>query len=199
MRKLPINNKIKIGGNNMVKVALISGSLRKDSFSTKIAKNVGELLPEGYEAQLVEIGNLPLYNEDIDTESSVPSEYTTFRNAIKESDAVLFVTPEYNRSISGALKNALDVGSRPYGQSAWDGKPAAVISQSVGNLSGFGANHHLRQSLVFLNMPTVQQPEVYLANSPELFDENGKFKKDTKQFLQSFVNTFVDLIQKYQA
>ena len=183
----------------MVKVALISGSLRKDSFSTKIAKNVGELLPEGYEAQLVEIGNLPLYNEDIDTESSVPSEYTTFRNAIKESDAVLFVTPEYNRSISGALKNALDVGSRPYGQSAWDGKPAAVISQSVGNLSGFGANHHLRQSLVFLNMPTVQQPEVYLANSPELFDENGKFKKDTKQFLQSFVNTFVDLIQKYQA
>ena len=199
MRKLPINNKIKIGGNNMVKVALISGSLRKDSFSTKIAKNVGELLPAGYEAQLVEIGNLPLYNEDIDTESSVPAEYTTFRNAIKESDAVLFVTPEYNRSISGALKNALDVGSRPYGQSAWDGKPAAVISQSVGNLSGFGANHHLRQSLVFLNMPTVQQPEVYLANSPELFDENGKFKQDTKQFLQSFVNTFVDLIQKYQA
>ena len=86
----------------------------------------------GYEAQLVEIGNLPLYNEDIDTESNAPAEYTTFRNAIKESDAVLFVTPEYNRSISGALKNALDVGSRPYGQSAWDGKPAAVISQSDG-------------------------------------------------------------------
>lgn len=181
----------------MVKVALISGSLRKESLSTKIAKTVGGLFPQGYETQFVEIGNLPLYNEDIDTESNVPAEYTTFRNAIKESDAVLFVTPEYNRSTSGALKNALDVGSRPYGQSVWDGKPAAIISQSMGNLSGFGANHHLRQSLVFLNMPTVQQPEVYLANSHELFDESGKMNEETTQFLQSFVNVFVDLIQKY--
>ena len=182
----------------MVKIALISGSLRKDSFSTKIAKNVGELFPNGYEAQFVEIGNLPMYNEDIDTETNTPAEYTTFRNTIKESDAVLFVTPEYNRSISGALKNALDVGSRPYGQSSWDGKPAAIISQSMGNLSGFGANHHLRQCLVFLNMPTVQQPEAYLANSPELFDGNGKLNEDTTQFLQSLVDTFVDLIKKYQ-
>ena len=180
----------------MVKVALISGSLRKESFSTKIAKSVGELFPDGYETQLVEIGNLPLYNEDIDTESNVPEEFTTFRNTIKDCDAVLFVTPEYNRSISGALKNALDVGSRPYGQSAWDGKPAAVISQSVGNLSGFGANHHLRQSLVFLNMPIVQQPEAYLANSPQLFDDNGKLNEGTAEFLQSFVNAFIDLIQE---
>lgn len=183
----------------MIKVALISGSLRKESISTKIAKSVGELFPEGYEAQLVEIGNLPLYNEDIDTESNVPAEYTSFRNTIKNADAVLFVTPEYNRSISGALKNALDVGSRPYGQSAWDGKPAAIISQSVGNLSGFGANHHLRQSLVFLNMPTVQQPEVYLANSAQLFDENGKLNEGTTQYLQSFINVFVDLIKRTQA
>lgn len=183
----------------MVKVALISGSLRRDSVSTKIAKNVGELLPAGYEAEFVEIGNLPLYNEDIDTESNVPAEYTAFRNAIKSADAVLFVTPEYNRSISGALKNALDVGSRPYGQSAWDGKPAAIISQSPGNLSGFGANHHLRQSLVFLNMPTVQQPEVYLANSFEIFDENGSFNGETAPFIQSFVDAFVDLIKKHQA
>ncbi|SOC39924.1 NADPH-dependent FMN reductase [Ureibacillus acetophenoni] len=183
----------------MVKVALISGSLRSESVSTKIAKNVGELFPAGYEAEFVEIGNLPLYNEDIDTESNVPAEYTAFRNAIKSADAVLFVTPEYNRSISGALKNALDVGSRPYGQSAWDGKPAAVISQSPGNLSGFGANHHLRQSLVFLNMPTVQQPEVYLANSFEIFDESGKFNEETAPFIQSFVDAFVDLIKKHQA
>lgn len=111
----------------------------------------------------------------------------------------MFVTPEYNRSFSGALKNAIDVGSRPYGQSVWNGKPAAVISQSPGNLSGFGANHHLRQVLVFLNMPTVQQPEVYLANSFELFDESGKFNNQgTIDFLQSFVNTFVDLINKYK-
>ncbi|MCG7344871.1 NAD(P)H-dependent oxidoreductase [Sporosarcina sp. ACRSL] len=182
----------------MVKVAIISGSLRKESFSTKIAKSVGELFPAGYETQFVEIGNLPLYNEDIDTESNVPAEYTAFRNTIKECDAVLFVTPEYNRSISGALKNALDVGSRPYGKSVWDGKPAAIISQSIGNLSGFGANHHLRQSLVFLNMPTVQQPEVYLANSPELFDENGKLNEGTTEYLQSFVNMFIDLIIRYQ-
>lgn len=188
----------RIGDQNMVKVAIISGSLRKESFSTKIAKSVGELFPAGYETQFVEIGNLPLYNEDIDTESNVPAEYTAFRNTIKECDAVLFVTPEYNRSISGALKNALDVGSRPYGKSVWDGKPAAIISQSIGNLSGFGANHHLRQSLVFLNMPTVQQPEVYLANSPELFDENGKLNEGTTEYLQSFVNMFIDLIIRYQ-
>lgn len=182
----------------MVKVALISGSLRKDSISTKIAKNVAELFPKEYETEFVEIGNLPLYNEDIDTEGNVPSQFTAFRNAIKSSDAVLFVTPEYNRSIPGGLKNALDVGSRPYGQSVWNGKPAAVISQSPGNLSGFGANHHLRQCLVFLNMPTVLQPEVYLANSPQLFDENGNFKEETKQFLQTFVNAFVDLMNKYR-
>jgi chromate reductase len=138
-------------------------------------------------------------NEDIDKETNVSSEYTSFRNAIKESDAILFLTPEYNRSISDALKNALDVGSRPYGQSSWVGKPAAVISQSMGDLSGFGANHHLRQCLVFLNMPTGQQPEAYLANSHELFDGNGKLDEDTTQFLQSLVNTFVDLIKRHQA
>lgn len=180
----------------LAKIALISGSLRKDSISTKIAKSVGQLFPEGYEAKLIEIGNLALYNEDIDNESN--AEYIAFRKEIKESDAVLFVTPEYNRSFTAAIKNALDVGSRPYGESVWNGKPAAVISQSIGNLGGFGANHHLRQVLVVLNMPTVQQPEVYLSNVNQLFDENGNFKEDTKQFLQSFVDAFVDLITKHQ-
>ncbi len=183
----------------MVKIALISGSLRKDSVSTKIAKNVGDIFPTGYETEFIEIGQLPLFNEDYEQEGNTPAEYTAFRNKLNEVDAVLFVTPEYNRSFSGALKNAIDVGSRPYGQSVWNGKPAAVISQSPGNLSGFGANHHLRQVLVFLNMPTVQQPEVYLANSFELFDESGKFNNQgTIDFLQSFVNTFVDLINKYK-
>jgi len=168
--------------------------------TTKIAINVGELFPAGYEAELVEIGNLPLFNQDYEEEGNTPEEYTTFRNAIKEMDAVLFVTPEYNRSFSAALKNALDVGSRPYGESTWNGKPAAIISQSPGNLSGFGANHHLRQVLTFLNMPIVQQPEVYLANSFELFDDNGKFKdEETVQFLQSFVDVFVDLINKHNS
>ncbi len=182
----------------MPKVGIIVGSLRKESYSRKIAKNVAELFPADYETEFVEIGNLPLYNEEYDGNS--PEEYATFRNAIKELDAVLFVTPEYNRSVPGVLKNALDVGSRPYGESVWNGKPAAIISQSISNLSGFGANHHLRQSLAFLNMPVVQQPEVYIANSQDLIDENGKINnEETIQFLQSFVDAFVDLIKKYQA
>lgn len=181
----------------MKKVGIVVGSLRKESYSKKIAKNVVPLFPEGYETTFVEIGNLPLYNEEYD--GNAPEEYTRFRNTVKEFDAILFVTPEYNRSVPGVLKNALDVGSRPYGESVWDGKPAAIISQSISNLSGFGANHHLRQSLTFLNMPVVQQPEVYLANSPELVDENGKINNDeTIQFLQSFIDTFVELIKRYE-
>ncbi|AWI11047.1 NADPH-dependent FMN reductase [Caldifermentibacillus hisashii] len=184
----------------MVKIGILIGSLRKESFSRKLAENVSALFPEGYETEIVEIGNLPLYNQDFDDYNNVPAEYTTFRNKIKEIDAVLFITPEYNRSVPAVLKNALEVGSRPYGKSVWDGKPAAVISQSPGNLSAFGANHHLRQSLVVLNMPTVQQPEAYIANVATLFDENGKInKQDTIQFLQSFVDAFVDLIKKYQS
>ncbi len=184
----------------MVKIGVLIGSLRKESFSRKLAENVSALFPVGYEAEIVEIGNLPLYNQDFDDYNNVPAEYTTFRNKIKEIDAVLFITPEYNRSVPAVLKNALDVGSRPYGKSVWDGKPAAVISQSPGNLGAFGANHHLRQSLVVLNMPTVQQPEAYIGNVAALFDENGKINnQDTIQFLRSFVDAFVDLIKKYQS
>lgn len=184
----------------MVKIGVLIGSLRKESFSRKLAENVSALFPEGYEAEIVEIGNLPLYNQDFDDYNNVPAEYTAFRNKIKEIDAVLFITPEYNRSVPAVLKNALDVGSRPYGKSVWDGKPAAVISQSPGNLGAFGANHHLRQSLVVLNMPTVQQPEAYIGNVAALFDENGKINnQDTIQFLRSFVDAFVDLIKKYQS
>lgn len=184
----------------MTKIAVLLGSLRKESFSKKIASNVADLFPEGYEIEFVQIGNLPLYNQDFDDENNAPAEYTTFRNTMKECDAVLFVTPEYNRSVPAVLKNALDVGSRPYGQSVWDGKPAAIISQSPGNLSGFGANHHLRQSLVFLNMPIVQQPEAYIGNVADLLDENGKMTNEgTIQFLQTFVDVFVDLIKKNQS
>ena len=122
-----------------------------------------------------------------------------FRNRIKEIDAVLFVTPEYNRSVPAVLSNALDIGSRPYGASVWNGKPAAIISQSPGNLGAFGANHHLRQILTCLNMPVVQQPEAYISNAAALLDENDKVKNEgTIQFLQSFVDAFIDLIKKYQ-
>ncbi|CAM4158578.1 NADPH-dependent FMN reductase [Jeotgalicoccus halotolerans] len=181
----------------MAKVGIIVGSTRKESFSRKIAENVAPLFPSDYEPEFIDIANLPLYNQDYDEDS--PEEYTAFRKQVREMDAILFVTPEHNRSVSAALKNALDTGSRPYGESVWDMKPAAIISQSISNLSGFGANHHLRQSLVFLNMPVVQQPEVYLANSQNLLDENDKItNEDTIQFLQTFVDAFVELIKRYQ-
>ena len=183
----------------MTKIGILVGSLRKESFSKKIAANVAALFPEGYETEFVEIGNLPFYNQDDDNENNVLAEYTKLRNKIKELDAVLFITPEYNRSVPAVLSNALDIGSRPYGASVWNGKPAAIISQSPGNLGGFGANHHLRQILVCLNMPVVQQPEAYLGNTATLLDENGKVKEQgTVQFLQSFVDAFVDLIKRYQ-
>ncbi|KWW21939.1 MULTISPECIES: NAD(P)H-dependent oxidoreductase [Bacillaceae] len=183
----------------MTKIGILVGSLRKESFSKKIASNVAALFPEGYETECIEIGNLPFYNQDDDSENNVLPEYTAFRNKTKQFDAFLFVTPEYNRSVPAVLSNALDIGSRPYGASVWNGIPAAIISQSPGNLGGFGANHHLRQSLVCLNMPVVQQPEAYLSNAAALLDENGKVKNEgTVQFLQSFVDTFVGLIQKYQ-
>ena len=184
----------------MTKIGILVGSLRKESFSKKIAANVAALFPEGYETEFIEIENLPFYNQDYDNENNVREEYANFRNRIKEIDAVLFVTPEYNRSVPAVLSNALDIGSRPYGASVWNGKPAAIISQSPGNLGAFGANHHLRQILTCLNMPVVQQPEAYISNAAALLDENGKVKdQGTVQFLQSFVDAFVDLIKRYQA
>lgn len=183
----------------MVKVGVIVGSLRKNSFSKQVADNVVPLFPEGYETEFIEIGHLPLFNQDYEGDLGTPQEYTDFRNKIKELDAVLFVTPEYNRSIPAVLKNALDVASRPYGENVWAGKPAAIISQSPGAIAGFGANHHLRQVLAFLDMPVVQQPEVYLSEVHTLLDENGKLKDDTLKFLQTFIDKFVELIKKHQA
>lgn len=115
-----------------------------------------DLFPHGFETEIIPIGDLPLYNQDFDDEGNPPQLWTTFRKTIKQFDAVLFVTPEYNRSVPGVLKNAIDIGSRPKEDSVWNNKPAAIISNSPGHLSGFGANHHLRQSLVFFNMQVVQ-------------------------------------------
>ena len=181
----------------MTKVGVLVGSLRKESFSKKLASNVVSLFPEGYETEFIEIGNLPLYNQDYDDENRVPKEYTAFRNKVKELDAVIFVTPEYNRSVPAVLSNALDVGSRPKTDNVWNGKPAAIISQSPGNLGGFGANHHLRQILTAVNMPVVQHPEVYISNTANLLDEEGKINNEgTIQFLQFFVDAFVGLIKR---
>ena len=140
------------------RVAVVVGSLRKDSFNRKMALALKAMAPASLALQLVEIGNLPLYNQDDD--AAPPAASAAFKQAIADADAVLFVTPEYNRSVPGVLKNAIDIASRPYGKSAWDGKPAAVVSVSPGAIGGFGANHHLRQSLVFLNMPTMGHVEL---------------------------------------
>lgn len=182
----------------MVKIGVLVGSLRKESISKKIAINVMDLFPEGYEAEIIEIGDLPLYNQDYD-DYDLPTEYVTFRKKMKEMDAYLFVTPENNRSIPAVLKNAIDVGSRPYDKNVWNGKTAAIISQAPSRLSGFGANHHLRQPLTCLNVQVLQQPEAYIGNSLELLDENGKINNENAvQFLQSVVDAFVELIKKFK-
>lgn len=172
-------------------VAVVVGSLRKDSLNRKLGLVMSEIAAPELKLNLVEIGHLPLYNQDDDEGGNVPAAWSAFRQSIKASDAVLFVTPEYNRSVPAALKNAIDVGSRPYGQSAWDKKPAAIISVSPGALGAFGANHHLRQSLVFLNMPTLQQPEAYIGHAAQLFDASGKLINDsTREFLRKFAQAF---------
>lgn len=170
-------------------VAVLVGSLRKDSIIRKVATALAELAPASLKLTQIEIGDLPLYNQDGDADP--PSQWTRFRERIRAADAVLFVTPEHNRSIPAALKNAIDIGSRPYGQSAWYGKPGAVVSASPGAIGGFGANHHLRQSLVFLNVPAMAQPEVYLGGADKLFDAEGKLVVEgTRDFLRQFMLAF---------
>jgi chromate reductase, NAD(P)H dehydrogenase (quinone) len=183
-----------------VNVCVLVGSLRKASFNGMLARALISLAPSSMKLDIVEIGQLPLYNEDTET-AAPPAPWTAFRQSVKAADAVLFVTAEYNRSVPAALKNALDVGSRPYGSSVWDRKPGAVVSSSPGAIGGFGANHHLRQSLVFLNVPTMQQPEAYLSHVDKLFDEHGKFVSDgTQKFLQGFMQAFAKWVEtvRYQ-
>ena len=176
------------------KVAVLVGSLRKGSFNRMAAKALCTL-NENLECEIVEIGQLPLYNQDLE-DAGAPKDWLDFRKRIRAVDAVLFVTPEYNRSIPGALKNAIDVGSRPYGQAVWNKKPAAVASVTPGALGAFGANHHLRQCFVFLDMPAMQQPEAYIANAGKLFDAEGNFlSNDTRDFMKKFMEAFARWIE----
>jgi chromate reductase len=175
-------------------VCVLVGSLRKASFNKMLANTLISLAPSSLKLEIVEIGQLPLYNEDLETPAP-PAPWTAFRQRIKAADAVLFVTPEYNRSVPAVLKNALDVGSRPYGGSVWDCKPGAVVSSSPGAIAAFGANHHLRQSLVFLNVPAMQQPEAYISHVDKLFDERGKLVSEgTRKFLQALMQAFANWI-----
>ncbi|MGE5337861.1 MAG: NADPH-dependent FMN reductase [Gemmatimonadota bacterium] len=182
--------------SSTMRVAVLVGSLRKDSISRKVAHALGAVAPDSLKLESVEIGALALYDQDL--EGAVPPQaWAEFRERIRAVDAVLFVTPEYNRSVPGALKNAIDVGSRPSGKSAWAGKPAAIVSVSPGALGAFGANHHLRQSMVFLNMPMMQQPEAYVGHATTLFDAHGHLTNDsTREFFTRFMAAFAHWIER---
>jgi chromate reductase, NAD(P)H dehydrogenase (quinone) len=176
-------------------VVVLVGSLRKASLNRKTANAMRALQGGALALEIVEIGDLPFYNEDL--AASVPTAWARFRDRVRRADAVLFVTPEYNRSVPGVLKNAIDVGSRPYGKSAFARKPAAIVSVTPGALGAFGANHHLRQSLVSLDMPAMPQPEAYISNAGKMFDEHGTLTSDdTRAFLQTFLQSFAAWIDK---
>jgi len=180
----------------MKTIGIVLGSLRKNSFSGALAHYISKNAPEGYQFKLINISDLPVYNQDYDEAS--PESYTRFRAEVKAVDAFLFITPEHNRSYPAAIKNALDVGSRPYGESVWNGKPGAVLSQSPGAIGGFGANHHLRQVLSFLNVYTLLQPEAYVGNIMASLNEQGEVANDSLEaFLNTFTNAFVEWIEKF--
>jgi len=177
------------------RVAVIVGSLRKDAFTRRVAQALQQLQPASLHLEIVEIRDLALYNQDI--EESPPAPWVAFRDAIRASDAVVFVTPEYNRSIPAALKNAIDVGSRPYGKSVWSGKPCGIVSASPGAIGGFGANHHLRQCLVFLDMPVVQQPEMYVGGVDKVVEAGGKVANDaTRELFTKFLGALANVLER---
>lgn len=179
------------------KIAVLVGSLRKASFNKKIAIVLRSLAPTSLTMDLIDISDLPMYNEDLDEVEPIPASWKRFREQMTTYDGVLFVTPEYNRSVPAVLKNAIDVGSRPYGQSIWSGKPGAIVSVAPGAIGGFGANHHLRQSMVFLDVPLLQQPEAYIGQAAHLFNDEGKITNpETLKFLQQFMDSYASWVEK---
>lgn len=178
------------------RVAVLIGSLRKESFSRRLARALCDLQPDALEMEILEIGELPLYNQDLETDSPPPA-WNQYRTRLAACDAVLFVTPEYNRGMSAAIKNAIDVGSRPYGKAAINRKPCAVASSSPGALGGFGANHQVRQCVVFLDMPMMQMPELYVGHVDKMVDAAGKVTSDgTRELFQGFLKAFATWIEK---
>jgi chromate reductase len=186
------------------KIAIVVGSLRKDSLNRRVARSICAIRGDNLDCSMVEIGDLPLYDQDYDALPQQPEQYVRFRDQVRSADGVLFVSPEYNRGIPGVLKNAIDVGSRPYGHSVWDKKPAAIVTASPGSIGGFGSNHQIRQSCVFLNMPVMQQPEAYLSHvTDDSFDESGCLKdgplKDLVAVLAHAFHDWVDMIHRSRA
>ena len=177
-------------------VRVLVGSLRAGSHSRRMAHALAALAPEPLALSIIEIGELPLYNQDLET--APPASWLAFRNDVRAADALLFVTPEYNRSIPSPLKNAIDVGSRPKGSAVWVGKPAAVISVSPGVLGAFGANHHLRQCLMCLFVPVMPTPEAYIGGVDKLLADGGTVTVDaTREFLAGFMGAFADWIARF--
>jgi len=177
------------------KIAIIVGSLREGSINRKVARSMCAIRGDNLECSIVEIGDLPLYNQDYD--ANPPEQYVRFRTQVGGADGVLFVSPEYNRGIPGVLKNAIDVGSRPYGQSVFDRKPAAIVTASPGSIGGFGANHQIRQAAVFLNMPVMAQPEAYLGHvTDDSFDADGCLKDGPlKDLVTKLAHAFHDWVE----
>jgi len=178
-------------------IAVIVGSLRKDSFNRKLANAIVKLAPPEFTFKQLQIGDLPLYNQDDDTNQA--DSVKRLKNEIKAAQGLLFVTPEYNRSMPGVLKNAIDHASRPYGQSAWAGKPAGVLGASIGVIGTALSQQHLRNVLAYLDVPTLGQPEVFIQVKDGLFDEAGNIGADSKQFLQSWMDRYVAWVKKHAA
>ncbi|MCY7319702.1 MAG: NAD(P)H-dependent oxidoreductase [Ramlibacter sp.] len=180
-----------------IKIAVVVGSLRKDSFNRKLALGLAALAPQDFSFESLEIGGLPLYNQDDDANPAEPVK--RLKTQISGSQGLLFVTPEYNRSIPGVLKNAIDHASRPYGQSAWAGKPAGVIGVSVGAIGTAPAQQHLRNVLAYLDVPTLGQPEAFIQNKEGLFDEHGQIgAPDSRKFLQAWMDKYVAFVRMHQ-
>lgn len=182
-------------------VSVLVGSLRRGSYARKIAHNLIDYFPEGYNARIVEIRDLPLYDFDYDdpqvSDKPTPPEYALFRKIIKSSDGILFVTPENNRTIPACLKNAIDIGSKPNSDVAWENLPAGIVSHSVGRMGGYSSQKNLQLALSYFNMPTPGQPEVFLSQSPTLLDADGHVNQEsTMEFLQNYVSRLVQLIEQ---
>ena len=176
-------------------IAVVVGSLRKESFNRQLANAIVKLAPSEFSFKQVQIGNLPLYNQDDD--ASQAESVKQLKAEITASQGLLFVTAEYNRSIPGVLKNAIDHASRPYGQSAWAGKPAGVLGVSVGAIGSAMAQQHLRNILAYLDVPTLGQPEAFIQAKDGLFDDSGNIGSGSKKFLQGWMDQYVAWVKKH--
>jgi chromate reductase, NAD(P)H dehydrogenase (quinone) len=184
-------------GENMARnIVVIVGSLRKASINRRAAEALAGLAPHSLSLAVAEIGDLPLYNEDLDGDAP-PAAWQRFREEVRAGDGVIFVSPEYNRGVPAPLKNAIDVGSRPYGKAAWTGKPGGVLSLSPGAYGGFGANHQLRQSMVFLDVPMMQQPETYIGGAGKAFGEDGAVTDErVETMLRRFIEAYAAWVER---